>query len=325
MPCLVKCLILTILIAGCAAGQVQTEKDKFIFDHAYTKIENEDDFFSLGKRGFFLKKGSVTHPGPVVCRFIKFTPSDYPSWQYLEWCHTEDFKKMAEKMKAKGEPEVTPMGIGHRTVGDVQKLFSGMKGQFDGYSLFSKHKNFDWQKNDKDILPGWDYVTTKKPLLPGITVFGVKYGDPGAKIVKTAPKVHVNSAYKIIGLIADLDSTQLGRLARFSGDLAVKSVISNGHGFHIMSTSALKDHTKIWSRKKNKLRAVVLRIRSEAEFKKYAKPDYHFTFLGEKFYGIKASDQSWDILATESDLKKLNRVSADGHTVSSMNKKKSGL
>lgn len=292
--------LLVLILAACVSNQKSGDPDKLVFDHTYTAIEDTKEFFSLKERGFQLMEKMVRHPGPVECRFIQFNPEGYPFKQYLEWCHTNDYKKLKDQFEKSGKGEQTRNALAFRTNGNVDSVFKSLYEDFKDFEILTFHKNYNWEENSKDKLPGWDYIVTKKAILPDVGLFGVLYG-PRKQKSKKKESSHSNTANKIIAVLLDIDQNELGRVAKFSSGRLDSGKVSNSYGFHVLRLQSHMDLAKKLTPKTGIYKAVVLRVSDLEVYKKKASPDYEFQYRGQTFYGIKTKTHAWDILATDSD------------------------
>ncbi len=299
-----KGLILILVLASGCTSQIKkgTIGEALYFDHTFTMTENEEDYFRFEKMGFFTRRKPVMHPGPLACRFLYFKPTDYPFRQYLEWCYTPDYKAMVALKESKGEVAESYHGLGFKTEGNIAQIFQFLENKFKDYGTFTFHKNFEWEKSSTEVLPGWDYIATKKPIINGINLFVVKYDKLPKKFLNVKPvEPNTNTTDKIIATIVDLNDEEYGRISDFSLVPFSKGSISNDKGFHIININSFKDFKDPLKQKKRAQKAVVLRFKDHKKFIELAKPDYKFKAYGQTFYGIKTPKDAWEIWATDSD------------------------
>lgn len=150
------------------------------FDHTYTGDQGHQLWKKLGRLGFTLDKLEVKHPNDS-CRFILF---EKPS--YLEFIHSSG-QKYAKKCP----------GFSFGVRSDLKSFFNKLKKKKIDCTFM--HRNYDWAKNDKDYLPGWNFVDFKnfgiRTFFPWITEYEQ---DPAVKVRKRWAK-HPNAVSHIIG------------------------------------------------------------------------------------------------------------------------------
>lgn len=157
---------------------------KLRFDHSYGTDQNFRFRQKLHKAGFSINDYEVEHPGKAFCRFIYLPRTKKTGFQYLEFVHF-----------GKGG---TISGIPGLSLGALQPLepFS-KKLKAKGVETKFVHKNYDWKKNDKDRLPGWNFVSFPKHKSRVYTWLTEYEKIPGKK--KRRKKVkHPNQVYKIV-------------------------------------------------------------------------------------------------------------------------------
>ncbi len=113
------------------------------FDHCYTMDRNHLFLKKLGLLGFSLDPRTIIHPGNRHCRFIEFKDNTY-----LEFIN-------------QAPPAKKSSGFSFIYKGKLKSFFemSKRKGVF---KLKYIHRNYNWKENNKDNLPGWNFVTFSK-------------------------------------------------------------------------------------------------------------------------------------------------------------------
>lgn len=262
--CKILLLILMLTISCVSQEKQKTLSDPMFFDHTYTVTESENDYLQFEKRGFFTRREPVMHPGPMACRFLYFKPNDYPFKQYLEWCYTPNYKAVVAMKESKGEPAEAYHGLGFKTEGDLGSIFMNLEPKFKDYGIFTFHKNFEWKKNNTDILPGWDYIISRKLIIHGLTLFVVSYGQPPKKMISKRPVIpNPNTTDKIIATLVDLTSDEFHRFSEFSLAPISGGSISKSKGFHFLKLSKYTDFKKYLLNKKRTQKAVILRFQDK--------------------------------------------------------------
>ena len=159
-----------------------------LFDHAFTTDQNHYFLNSLGKNGFKIEEDTVNHPNSI-CRFIKFN-----NQKYLEFISAPN-QSSADKMPGLSF-------CSDRNLLKIQKKLNlkGIESRFE-------HRNYDWESNSSDYLPGWNFLTFKnlpfRTILPWVTEYELRVGVKRRKnpIIK-----HPNRVSSIAGLHFELNS-----------------------------------------------------------------------------------------------------------------------
>lgn len=159
------------------------------FDHCYTQDHNHRFLAKLRKKGFTMASHKMEHPGGLLCKFIGFKASSPRKIQYLEFVHT-----------AKGNtPEKIP-GVSFAAKGSVERLYHRRKNAKFLRTSFM-HRNYDWKKDSKSRLPGWNFVMFKnmgfRSLWPWLTEYEKR---PNAKKKPSSDFKHANHVVGIEAL-----------------------------------------------------------------------------------------------------------------------------
>jgi hypothetical protein len=174
------------------------------FDHSYTPDKNFKFRTKLGKAGFYLGDRMVEHPGKAFCKFIFFPATKKSGKQYIEFIHV-----------GKG-------GAGHARAGmslgslNPLEAFAQKLNTKNLKALF-QHKNYEWKKNSKDSLPGWNFVffpKHKSKIFTWLTEY--EYSEK-RKSLKGKDATHPNQVYKILALELDLNTVDLNLYTHLCG------------------------------------------------------------------------------------------------------------
>lgn len=175
------------------------------FDHSYTEDMGHKFLKALGKAGFVLAENQVEHPGKQFCRFIMFRHG--PGRNYLEFVHV-----------GKGGERVDKPGVSLHYAGPLKKYFESIKKR-KGLKAKYIHKNYEWKRDSKSALPGWNFVTFSRPAFKNIYPWFTEYElRPGKK--RVLPQPHPNTAQYVAGIeleVRDTDRSKLGEI--FGKDL----------------------------------------------------------------------------------------------------------
>src|SRR5690606_38514138 len=139
---------------------------------------NHELLKKLERLGFILEKKMTEHPGKAFCRFICFKGENPRKIFYLEFV----------SIGRGGIPFIEPgISFGYET--DLAKFYKKVSKKF--HSEYN-HKNYDWKKNSEDLLPGWNSITFKKPIIKNVNIWFTEYEDTKKPRKLNAPK-HINA------------------------------------------------------------------------------------------------------------------------------------
>lgn len=173
------------------------------FDHGYTNDPGFRFFESLGRCGFALSDHQVEHPGKQFCRFIMF-PRGRVGRHYLEFV----------SVGRNGDPIDKP-GISLCYEGKLARHFARIK-DLKGVNAKYGHKNYKWKEDSKSRLPGWNFVTFRRPSFKNLFPWFTEYEpNPYTKAIP-APE-HPNTAYGIYGMELSVREADRARLENIFG------------------------------------------------------------------------------------------------------------
>lgn len=282
----------------------------FEFDHTYMMMKDCDSFFNLKDRGFSLDTNEVEHPGALRCRFIRFPCKNPPQsgrkYQYLEFAEITDeqeHRRHSEKTKGRplSEPELLTPGFSLRHSGGLRSAYERLKNPLKDLEIEFEHKNYDWKQDSVSQLPGWNFLTFKKSLLPGIYIWATEYELRPIPLPQSDFIPHPNSARHIVGAIWGVKTPELfnvHRLLEQNENTARSTTFSDG--FQLWTAAnTLGDSTEVFSNKTTPYLAIVIECTSLETFKAQARPDYALNFNGRNACGLRFADTAWDILVVE--------------------------
>ncbi|MGZ3794439.1 MAG: hypothetical protein ACXVCP_18980 [Bdellovibrio sp.] len=176
---------------------------KLRFDHSYTTDQNFRFRKKLEKAGFRLKKQMVEHPGKAFCKFIMFPSPDKAGRQYLEFIH---FGKGGKNYELPG-----------LSLGALESLepFS-KKLEKKKLKVHFYHKNYEWKKNSKDRLPGWNFISFPKHKSKIYTWLTEYEFSKKRKLIKR-DSLHPNKVYKFVGIDAIFNADDLNLFKQLCG------------------------------------------------------------------------------------------------------------
>ncbi len=150
------------------------------FDHAYSGDQNHSFYKQLHKMGFTISEFMVKHPNSDCC-FLYFGKGSY-----LEFVHNPDKNKILKKP-----------GLSFAVRNNLEALLEKYKRI--GLKCVFSHRNYNWRENNKDHLPGWNFLEFKKlgfrTFFPWFTEYEP---NPNSKR-KFIPVKHPNSVTGIWG------------------------------------------------------------------------------------------------------------------------------
>lgn len=150
------------------------------FDHSYTGDQNHAFLMQLKKYGFDVTDFLVKHPNSD-CRFLYFGKGSY-----LEFIHCPDKNK-----------DLKTPGISFGVKKDLKKLYE--KYSQSGLACSYSHRNYNWHENNKDRLPGWNFIEFKNKGFRTFYPWFTEYEpNPNSKR-KFTPVKHPNGVTGIFG------------------------------------------------------------------------------------------------------------------------------
>ncbi len=171
------------------------------FDHGYTNDPGFRFFKKLGRCGFVLSDHRVEHPGKHFCRFIML-PRGRVGRHYLEFVN----------VGRNGDPIDKP-GISLCYEGKLAGHFARIK-DLKGVKAKYGHKNYKWKEGSKSRLPGWNFVTFRRPSFKNLFPWFTEY-EPNPYTKALPIPEHPNTAYGIYGMelaVREADRKKLERI-----------------------------------------------------------------------------------------------------------------
>lgn len=160
------------------------------FDHTFTPDQNHRFLRRLEKLGFTRNQKHAEHPG-ALCRFIMFRRPGQKRGRYLEFVHNTQ----------RGKPAYKWPGLSLKSPGGLEQLFRRLAKK-KALRVGFQHRNYDWKKNEKDRLPGWNFVTfgaTPKSCEVWLTEYETAKGRKPSPPVK-----HKNGAIDVVAVEFDV-------------------------------------------------------------------------------------------------------------------------
>ena len=181
-------------------------------------------------------------------------------------------KKPGLSLRCKGELKAYSAAIGRN------KLINAKYG----------HKNYRWKEDSKSRLPGWNFVTFRRPTFKNIFAWFTEYEpNPYKKPVKN-PR-HPNTAYGIYGLDLLVRAADRTRLESIFGKKLPDGEVSVG-----------RIRLFVESGRATRLRSLVLKCKSLNKFLSHAGARAGTLWRGRKAAVIKNPDPAmWDIYAVQ--------------------------
>ncbi len=245
------------------------------FDHSYTEDIGHKFFKALGRAGFRLSEHQTAHPGKHFCRFIMFERVG-GRMAYLEFVNV-----------GRGGKRVTNPGISLRCSGPLKKYFAGVKKQ-KGVVAKYVHRNYDWKKDAKSNLPGWNFLTFSRPQFKNIYPWFTEYEPrPGAK--RSPVPAHPNSARTIAGVVLAVREQDRPKLEKVFGRSLAGGRVNLGGIKLIIEPS-----------RTTRISALVIKCRDLKRFMRAAKIKSSVLWRGKDAAIIRNPDRRmWDILVVE--------------------------
>lgn len=245
------------------------------FDHSYTEDLGHKFFKTLGRAGFRLSEHQTAHPGKHSCRFIMFERVS-GRMAYLEFVDV-----------GSGGKRVNKPGISLRCSGSLKRYFTRVKKQ-KGVVAKYLHRNYDWKKDAKSKLPGWNFLTFSRPRFKNIYPWFTEY-EPRPGVKRLPVPTHPNTAKSISGVVLGVrEQDKLGLEKVFGRRLTGKQVNLGGIRLFIEPAKATR------------ISALVIQCKDLKRFVRVAKVKSPVLWQGSEAAVIRNPDRRmWDIIAVE--------------------------
>lgn len=245
------------------------------FDHSYTEDIGHRFFKALGRAGFSLSEHRMAHPGKHFCRFIIFEQAGGKK-AYLEFVSV-----------GHGGKRVTKPGISLRCAGPLAKYFDRVKKQ-TGVAAKYVHRNYEWKKDSKSKLPGWNFLTFSRPQFKNIYPWFTEY-EPRPGVKRLAAAAHLNTASTISGVVLSARKGDMPKLGKvFGRSLAAKGVSLGGIQLMIEPANVTR------------ISALVIECKDLKRFMRSAKIKSSERWQGKEAAVIRNPDRRmWDIIVVE--------------------------
>lgn len=246
---------------------------KLKFDHMYTADSGHRFWKRLRRLGFTTSEREMEHPGKLFCRFVMFRNNMTELPVYLEFVDARDRKK-----------PVRHPGISFRSLGQLKRHSKMLRSK--GLRPKFVHKNYEWKKDNKSRLPGWNFVTFSqlgfRTLFPWITEYEKATGRKKVAVVR-----HSNGVKSVLGIEIEVHPPGRRFFEKLLGRKIDRPVVLPG-GQLIFFTPG----------KATRLRAVVLRATSLDKLPKHS-VDQECTWHGRRAAVIHNPSGMWDIFIAE--------------------------
>ena len=245
------------------------------FDHCYTEDMGHKFLKTLERAGFTLSEHQVEHPGKHFCRFIMFNLGKEGKG-YLEFVNV-----------GKGGQRIDKPGLSLNYSGLLKKYFNIVKRR-KGVEAKYIHKNYQWKKDSKSRLPGWNFITFSKPQFKNLYTWFTEY-EPRSERKRLAVVPHPNTALRVAGLELSVRTQDRPKIETIFGRKFDSDNINLG-GINLFIQSA----------RSTKLTTIIIECKSLKKFLKYAGDKAQITWRGKKAAMIKNPDRRmWNIIVIE--------------------------
>lgn len=248
------------------------------FNHCYTPDPKHHFHSSLRRMGFTPHPRTVAHPGGHSCRFIMLRARDGRTPLYLEFSSAppRHSRRPGVSFSVRGSLEAFAKGFS-----DARYLRPRLK-----------HRNYEWKtRGQKERLAGWNFLSFGRHC-PYAEVWYTEYEPEEGKTRRPAPPAalmrHANGVLRLLAL--EFDANDSGR-----------RYLSAALGRKLGERTRLACGTDIVLRpsRRNAFRAVVLRARSLAAFRRRAKGAVPTEHDGRPALFLKNPAGFWDIVVQE--------------------------
>lgn len=272
------------------------------FDHCYQKISSSEEYFNLKSHGFEVSDRFVEHEGQQICRFIKFPKRDQSSsstaYQYIEFAEILDVAALKKNYDAGTSSDLLwEPGLSLGFNGGLKDFFQTQSELMQKLDAELTHKNYVWKEDSTSNLPGWNFLTFKKPVFDGIYIWGTEYEKIPGKGPATPPEIHPNTVDHFHGFVWNADITNTLNLATLCDSAESRDEILFGDNIKIhFADLKLNPH---FADKTQPFWAVVFSCRNWETFLNIGKPHQIFEWKGKNVGQIKLGPKGWDILVLE--------------------------
>src|SRR5690606_317684 len=140
----------------------------------------------------------MEHPGKAFCRFITFKGENPRKRFYLEFV----------SIGRGGDTSFDCPGISFGYQTNLEKFYKKINNNFP--SKYT-HRNYEWKKNEKDHLPGWNFLTFDKPIIKNVNAWFTEYEATNKSKKMKSPR-HKNAVNSLHGLILTLSRPSRNKL-----------------------------------------------------------------------------------------------------------------
>lgn len=249
---------------------------KIRFDHSYSVDRGFAFRKKLGRAGFSLGDHMVEHPGKHFCRFIAMPISKKSGRQYLEFVHV-----------GKGGKDYGIPGLSLGALEPLEPFAKKLKSKKVA-AQFS-HKNYEWKKNNKDRLPGWNFITfpkSKSKIFTWLTEYeySKKRKD---RLTKNAN--HPNKVFRIVAIDVAFDNQDVRLVSKLCG--------KPKNNQFVLDCGVPLTFSK---EKESKIKAIVFATKDLKRFVQKFEWDELTTYNGQPAVRIYNPDKRmWDVLIIE--------------------------
>lgn len=264
------------------------------FDHCFVRRFSRKKYQALDRFGFNTNVDyCVEHEGRQFCRFIKIKNS------YLEFIDIPNYRFFLTVLRKNNELPCGT-GISFRLDSSLRYRYKMLKEGFVKYGIKFIHKNYEWKKDSKSKLPGWNFLTFEREIIEGMNIWFTEYEDTPARkrrqsVLRTD---HSNKVTDVCGLIIDFPNEKakhnLRKMLRISAE---EDPIFLNSRFKIYEFS--KHSLPCLKFKKTPLKAVLLKTKNWKETKRWCQKCAQVDFDGKRAIHIPLLKTSYDILVIE--------------------------
>jgi len=253
-----------------------------IYGHGFDKAQ-----ISLMERlGFSIRPQVSTYAGAQECRFI-----DFEKGPCLELVEVRSRKEYLDFVPEGMRPYCP--GIAVVLSKDSEKDLPTFAREFGEWHPYALHENYDGTSDPGK--PGWNYLNFGTPVVPDVFIWLTTIDEP--RPARAPIPTHANGVSGILGLVFDLESSALKRLAELVGEDPVDGVFDIG-GVKVWSRKVMRDFP-MTEGKSFPLRAVVLKAGSLDHFRTHAEDATETSFMSRRALHIATNGLSWDLLIVQ--------------------------
>ncbi len=272
---------------------------RFGFDHTWCLIDSIETYKRLAEFGFQTDLEDETNlPENRVSWFLIFNNG------YLEFIEDKSTPSMHDD-------EAPFSGFSLRADENLSAFYEARRSEFQANGVGFVHRNYNWEENSTDHLPGLNFLIFDSPLTQGIFTWVTEYENPNGKENDGGPNLpqvfHKNGCNSILGAYWVYNSLQDVRpLNDFLNIPIDQGKIHLHNGFTIYVDTPEEHYLEIFDRYQDDdntcpYKAVVIDCDNLDAVQGKYKGLEMISFRGRPALMLTQSSPAWDIVIIETE------------------------